>query len=387
MPRVLHIITGLGVGGAETLLAAMVLHPALSQFSHSIISLLDEGHFGRILRDRGIELSCLHISRKRPSLLSLRALREQIKAASPDLVHCWMYHPALMHGLVCVTLPSTPVVWGLHHSTNDTRTVSKRTLGVVKATRALANFTPDRIVCCSYSTQRHHSEIGFPSRKLQVILNGVDLTVFRKDIAARNRLRAEFGFPENAFVVGHIGRFDPQKDHPTFIRASGMLGRQLPNARFLMCGINVDEDNQILLEEIDRAELRDRFNLLGQRTDIADVMNALDAFVVSSSYGEALPVALLEAMSSEVISIATDVGDCRAVIGDDTRVVPIGHADLLFEAMLRVASASPAAQRGMREAGVTRIREMYTIESMVRQYAELYEGLIRSSATGSGNHF
>ena len=128
--------------------------------------------------------------------------------------------------------------------------------------------------------------------------------------------------------------------------------------------------------EIKSADLGQNFQLLGLRRDIPDILNALDVFVLSSSYGEALPVALLEAQSAGVIGISTDVGDSKFVIDDDSRIVPPRRPDLLAAAILRVALAPEEQRIAMAQGGVRRVAEHYSVDQMSRHYASLYTELI-----------
>jgi glycosyltransferase involved in cell wall biosynthesis len=376
MKRILHLITGLGLGGAETILASLITNAEMSSFSHGVVALLDEGHFGPILRSRSVSVECLNLSRVRVDPSSIIRLRREILAFEPDLIHCWMYHPALMHGVVSLTIPHVPVVWGLHHTNVSNTAVSRRTRAVIKATRFIAQSVPARIVCCSESTREHHEEIGYPKSKLQVIVNGVDWRYFQRAAEAGSEMRMKLGIPEDALVIGHVGRYDPQKDHACLVRACGLVRKHVANVRFVFCGLGVDWENDSLVREVKAAGIQDLVLLLGLRTDVADILGTFDLFALSSAYGEALPIALLEAMSAGAISLATDVGDCARTIGDPQRIVPVRRPDLLADAMVRVTRAAESDLARMRREASERVRQMYSVETMSRSYRELYEQLL-----------
>src|SRR5207244_954590 len=140
----------------------------------------------------------------------------------------------------------------------------------------LSRRLPARIVCCSESARRIHARLGYAAEKMLVIPNGFDLTVYRPAPFARAELRQELGLPADAVVIGLVARFDPLKDHCTFVRAAALLAPQLPEVRFVLCGDGVSWQNAELTRWIEEAGLARCFRLLGRRDDVARLHSALD---------------------------------------------------------------------------------------------------------------
>ena len=155
-----------------------------------------------------------------------------------------------------------------------------------------------------------------------VIPNGFDLETCRPDSAARESVRNELQIPEDAPVIGLVARFNPQKDHRTFIQAARLLHNDRPDVRFVLCGAQVSWDNQALVRWIEEGGVRKQVYLLGRRNDIPRLTASFDIAASSSSFGEGFPNVLGEAMSCGVPCVTTDVGGSALIVGQNGMVVP-----------------------------------------------------------------
>jgi glycosyltransferase involved in cell wall biosynthesis len=166
------------------------------------------------------------------------------------------------------------------------------------------------------------------------------------------------GITADAPLIGLVARYDPFKDHATFLNAAARVAREIPSARFVLCGAGVDRSNAGLAALIDSAGIGQRCHLLGPPRDVPRVLAALDV-LASSSISEAFPLVLGEAMACGVPCAATDVGDSALIVGPTGRVVPpqdpaalgaalvwVGVLRVLLDthprAAVAVAEASPA---------------------------------------------
>jgi glycosyltransferase involved in cell wall biosynthesis len=142
----------------------------------------------------------------------------------------------------------------------------------------------------------------------------------------------------------------------------------------VLCGYGVTREDPKLRALVE--PLGDRVLLLGQRKDVPRVLNGFD-LAVSSSHGEALPLAVGEAMASGIPMVATDAGDSAELVGDTGLIVPTDDPDALAAAVLELVSAGPEdrAERGRRAR--ERISSRYSMEAMVTRYIEVWEEAAR----------
>jgi glycosyltransferase involved in cell wall biosynthesis len=390
--RVLHIITGpLAFGGAEVMLYRLIAASRSGEMSHEVMSLTELGVVADQIRELGVPTHALGMPRNRfriPDPLKLMRLVAFIRASRPDVVQTWLYHADLLGGLAAKLAGGPRIFWGLHNSTVDkvhTRRTTRWTMAVcAKVSRRI----PDGIVTVSRTARDLHVAAGYDPGKFVFIPNGFDVTTLRPDAEVRRRARAELGLPEGAIAIGMVARFDPQKDHPNFIRAAAVLAPRLAGVRFVLCGLGAAPDNAALLRLLTEHGVQDRFHLLGRRSDIPRVMNALDVCTMTSSYGEALPLAIGEAMSCGVPCVVTDVGDSAYLVGDSGRVVPPRDSSALAAAWESLARLEPDARRRLGLAARERIAQRFALARVVEQYADLYRralgGTVPSATLDAG---
>jgi len=208
-----------------------------------------------------------------------------------------------------------------------------------------------------------------------VIQNGIDTTHFAPDLKAGLRLRASWQVPEGSILIGIVGRLDPIKDHPTFLRAAAILAGSRPDVRFVCIGGGPEEYARDLKNLAYDLGLRDKVIWPGFITkDMAAAYNALD-LCSSSSYGEGLSNAVAEAMACGVPCVVTDVGDSPLIVGDTGVVVPPKNPDALaagWAAMIERLAGNP----GLRAAARKRIESKLSAETLVANVSKILLGLL-----------
>ncbi len=373
--RVLHVITGLRVGGAETMLANLLEHSGES-FESEVISLreLEEaGPPAKRIEALGVPLRGLNMRPYFPNPLLVGRLANWIRRSQPDVVQTWMYHANLIGG-AAAKLAGAPVVWGIHHNAADFENLKAATARVVQVGGWASRRLPEAVVCVAEASRAAHARLGYDPKKLVVIPNGFDTRRFRPDLEARRSKRAELGIPEDAPVVGMFARLHPLKDHQGFLRAAGMVQARLPQAHFVLCGEGVEPSNRQLAQWAAEAGLGERLHLLGPREDVPALLAALDVYV-SSSKREAFPMVIGEAMACGTPCAATDAGDSALLIGETGRIAPVGDAQALAEAALGLLCLPPEERGALGAAARSRVEREYNLDGIVRQYAQLYRSL------------
>ncbi|WP_409290044.1 glycosyltransferase family 4 protein [Pseudomonas sp. KCJK8927] len=373
--KVLHVIVGLNVGGAELMLKRLIeSHNQLLRYEHSVISLTDLGVIGPKLISQGISVRCLGMK----GLLGLpraffRLFRE-MRRFHPDIVQTWMYHADLLGGLAARFAGIQNVIWGVR--TTDLEKGGKSTTRLIRKLCAyLSHSVPMRIVCAAEASRKVHVAVGYNAQRMLVIPNGFDLS--RLSVTAEQRwvLRASLSLTDEHLVIGSLGRFNPVKDQANFISATAMLAERNPALRFLMVGRGLTSDNEALTELLNGTGYADRYILLGERSDAAICLSAMDIFCLHSRT-EGFPNVLGEAMAIGVPSVVTDVGDAALLLGGNGVVVPAQNAQALSLGLKQMIELSPEERRSLAMSAKKRIVEEFTMKQSSEKFLNLYEELI-----------
>lgn len=317
--KVFHIITGLNDGGAEAVLYRLCQSDLNN--SHTVISLMDHGKYGSLLSDLGVAVHTLNFSSGRLKISGLIDLYNLIKKNNPDVVQTWMYHADLIGGVIARFAGIRNIVWGVHHTTLVQGESSFSTIVVAKLNAVLSRIVPQKIIYCAQKSRDVQESIGFINSKGVVIRNGYNIRDYKPNDNARSAFRKALGISDETFLIGHVGRFDPQKDYDNLIRSISKIKKQNVNYVVVLVGSNLSSSNKPLLRMINEHNLKEKFTLLGRRNDIPDVMNGIDLFVLSSAFGEAFPNVLNEAMACGTPCVTTGVGDASVIVGQTGWVV------------------------------------------------------------------
>lgn len=371
--RVLHIITGLGQGGAESVLFRLATYPE-ANVEHVVVSLTDEGIYGERLRAAGVAVHVLGMKRGRVSLGGFLALRALIAAERPDAVQTWMYHADLIGGLAARLAGVRAIAWGIRNSGEHLERSSRSARMVLRACALLSGRIPKAIVCAAQKSAERHADKGYDRARMVVIANGYDLSRYAPNAEARSRVRAQWGVPQDVPAIGCVARWDPLKDHANLLRAIAALVRDGRDAglRCVLIGRGMETDNAELGALVDKLGLRDRLVLAGPSDDVPAAMNGLDLHVLSSC-AEGFPNVVAEAMACGVYCVVTDVGDAAYIVGDAGVVVPPEQPEALargIETALREVAARGRERAG--EAGRARVLENFDIARMVQSYTAVW---------------
>ena len=241
----------------------------------------------------------------------------------------------------------------------------------------LSWWLPARIAVCAQRAMDVHEELGYNRAKMSFIPNGYDLSEFTPMPNEARALRREWCVKSDIFLIGTVGRYNPQKDHTNLLQALALLrSRNIP-LRCVLVGVNLDSDNQELVAQIQRLGLEETVMLLGKRTDIPAVMSALDVHVLPSAYGEAFPNVVAEAMACETPCVATDVGDAAYIVGNTGWVVPPEDSNVLANVIEKSLNETKHDQWALRcFLARERIKKNFSIEKMVEFYCDLWNSKI-----------
>ncbi len=356
------MITGLGVGGAELQLRSVIQH---SRHDCDVVTLYNPGPVADMLREDGVRVRSLEMTSNR-QLSALPRLRRLIREGRYDVVHAHLYRSQI-YARPAAWLAGVPVVVSTEHSIGETHLERRRMTTGVRALYLATGAFSQMTIAVSETVRERMLNWGVPDRKVTVIPNGVDLSRVAFDAAARARIRAEFGLGARDYVIGVLGRLDPNKRFELVIEAAApLLG---DGTKLLIVGKG---DERARLEETAaRCQVTEHVVFAGERHDVAAMLSAMDLFVASSRQ-ETFGLSVLEALASGAPVLYTT---CPALDGlDVSRATQVpGTAEGIREGMA-------AELRAGREDRIAEpaVEAEYGIKAVTARIDGLYERLAAS---------
>jgi len=376
--RIAHVITGLEVGGAESMLHKLLAASDRHAFDPLVISLGSDGPIGARTAALGVRVRALGMSRRFPSPAATLRLAWWLRRERIELVQTWMYHADLVGGLAA-RLAGIPVVWGIRQSDLDPLMYSARTVWVQKVCARLSRVIPERIVSCSEAGRRMHEAIGYDASRMVHIPNGFELERFAPSEEHRRAVRAELGLAPDTPLVGLVARFDPAKDHETFLRAAAIVVASLPQVHVVLAGLGVDDGNRELTGLCRDLNISASVHLLGRRADVERVTAALDV-ACSSSRTEGFANTVGEGMACGVPCVVTDCGDSATIVGDAGVVVPPRDRTALATGIISVLRRPTGERAALGAAARSRVQCLFDIRAVARRYGELHASVLDRDA-------
>lgn len=365
--RLLFVTSGLTRGGAEGFLVRLAVRLSARGHVCAVAPFGSHTPLAEPLVAAGIEVAQLGNGVLRPSLRLVRFARR----FRPDVIQGWMYRGNLAALLAASLARRKPaLVWSVRQGLNDLASSPWPTRLSMSAGARLSRH-PFAIVYNADSAARQHAAAGFTPARSRVIPNGIDVATTPRVAGAAAATRARLGLSVTAFVVALLARWHPVKNHRGFARAAGLFARRRPEARFLLAGAGIDAANATLASWLREEGIADRVLLLGERSDVPELLEAADVATLAS-HGEALPNALLEAMAAGVPCVAPGVGDIPALIGATGVVVRADDAPALAAGWEQLAAMTDAERRALGERARGRAAERYGLDRAVLAFEALY---------------
>ena len=357
--KVLHVITGLDAGGAETQLAALLRHTG---HESDVVTLYNPGPVAEQIRSSGTSVRDIGMRSNR-DLRALPRLRSLIAAGRYDVVHAHLYR-SQVYARPAARLARTPVVVTTEHSIGETHIERRRMTTGVRGLYLASELFSDWTIAVSDVVRDRLIRWGVPERKISVIPNGIDTAALAFDPAARARARAQFGIAPETFVIGTLGRLDANKRVGMVIEAvAPLLGE-----RCVLLVVGRGGEMDALKVVAGKAGVADRVIFAGFQADTVAMLSAFDVYVMASAQ-ETFGLAALEAMANGLPVIYTTCPALDAVPTAQARQVE-GTA-----AALRAAFGD-AVKAGFRPREPDdAVFDKYGIDGTARQVDDLYQRL------------
>ncbi len=314
---------------------------------------------------------CLNMTKSPADVLAPLALRRLLRRSQSDVVQTWLYHADLLGILTSVMTPGSRTIWNIRSANTGHLYTSGTGRLLVRALSTLSRF-PAAVVANSQAGIEEHTRLGYRPREWVLIPNGLDAAWFEDEPDAAGRLKTELSLPPSACLVGLIGRYDPLKDHKSFlVAARQILGKLGRDTHFILAGDRVDNDNAALVAQVRALGLSKNVHLLGVRSDLRYVNQGLDV-ATCTSIGEGFPNTLLEALASGTLCVSTDVGDARRIVGRFGAIVPPKEPGVFADAVVRVLSMAGDTRKSLERTARAQAKETYCIADIARHYEALY---------------
>ena len=361
--KVLFVITGLDVGGAER--QVMDLSEKLIQKGNSVTVAYFLGE--QKLKNKNNKVEIVSLGKKRKSFFafvfgffSLITLINRIK---PDVVHAHMFHSIIIARFSRIFTRIPKLVCTSHSSYDG----GKMRMFAYRITSFLGDvFTNVSQKAVDNLESRKAARKG----TMIAVLNGISVDSFRYSPEKRAEHRLKLGGNNKKLILA-VGRFHEAKDYPNLLNAFSLICNNRNDVELWIVGDGpLKKKIELLISEL---KLHDTVKLLGIRNDIPDLMSAADVYALSSAW-EGFGLVVAEAMATERVVVATDCGGVKEVVGDCGFLVPISNSTLLAEAIENAISLSETARRELGCKARLRIESNYSIGLVTQKWLAIYSG-------------
>jgi glycosyltransferase involved in cell wall biosynthesis len=363
--RIAYLLTSLGIGGAER--QALDLAERMRERGHAVIVVTLRP---RLEAEWPTSLPVFRLGlRKNPLslLVAFVRARRYIRDLHPDVIHSHSFHANLFARLLKPLLRAPAVISTIHNIDEGGRARMlgyRLTDGLSRCTTAVSRAVADRFIALR----------AVPAGKCTVILNAIDPTVYTPDLARRVVMRDAL-HANNDFIWLAAGRLTPAKDYPNLLRAFAKARMVRPDSQLWIAGQAAGAQLSALQALVSQLGLGSAVYWLGLRRDIPAVLDAADAFVLSSAW-EGMPLVIAEAMAMEKPFVATDAGGVRELAGETAALVPSHNSERLTEAMLALMRQSDELRQAQARAARARIEQNFSIEARCDEWESLYRTLM-----------
>ena len=380
----MHLVSSEGVASAaqQTLFMPMMTRMPKARVKMLVVSLAPNAVPGAVLRQNGVPVYDVALSKHRFSMGAFGQLVKTMHAFRPDVIQAWGHTAEIVSTWLQKRAESdVKVVWSI----SGTTPLSSKP-GLIDRQKlkhaAKAASRADSIVYTSEAAASAHRRAGFPDGGHTVIPLGVDPTRFKPDFAARRKVREQLGLTHETFVIGMMAPFQPEYDHPTLLKAVGELIKTNPNIKVLLAGHGVQKGNAPLMALVGGGTLATHTQLLSEWSDVASFYNACD-LACSSALTDNARMSLVMAMLCGVPCVATGMGAQGEVIGQFGVAVEPGSPSALIRGITRVLQMPPDKRVFMAQGARKHALANFVSIRSLQKYLQLYYDLVGRKLTAA----
>ena len=352
--KILYVITGLVLGGAEKVV--IDLADQMNALGHNVKIAYLTGEVIIKPSSPDIEIIALHLNSVKDFLSASKKYRKLVKSFRPDVVHAHMVH-ANIFARLNRTVFSIPKLICTAHSSNEG---GKVRMLAYRLTNHLSDINTN---VSQEATQAMINKGAFTKSSVITVSNGINLNRFKNKPKSIRREKNTLNFIA-------VGRFTDAKAYPNLVNAFAILKN---NNRAINLTIVGDGELRSQIESlIKELNLDKDITLLGRRSDIPELLSQADIFVLASKF-EGFGLVVAEAMACECYVVATDSGGVAEVMGDTGHLVPIQDSQALADALQNAIALSVEDRTQNNEKARARVEQLFSLETSVKRWLELYK--------------
>ena len=362
--KILYLITGLGGGGAEKVVADLA--DQMFQRGYQVKIAYLKGEVVVRPENREIELVYLGLESVKNSKSVYKKYKELLQKFQPDVVHAHMVHANIFARISRIFFP-VPKLICTAHSNNEG---GKGRMFAYRLTHHLSDLTTN----VSQSASRSFEALGaVPKNGITTVYNGINLNRFHSPEQTDHNMRLSLGLLDSDVMLLAVGRLHEAKDYPNLFNAIEILLKNNIEYKHLHLFVVGDGDLKLELEQliIDK-ELKNQVHLLGRRSDIPQLMSAADLFILSSSF-EGFGLVVAEAMACQTYVVATDCGGVKEVMGGYGLMVKPKDSEALATTLLKALNMKNQEREENNNNALSHIQENFDLNLIIQQWIEIYE--------------
>lgn len=308
--KILHIIVGLGNGGAENTLLKLCSFQN-SRFKHEVISLTKNKEILSKFKKNKIKVNFLNFKKISLNLKNIYQLFQIINKSKPKFIFCWMYHASFLSIIInFFKRKKIKFVWLIRHGSFHTKFTKFSTYILRYILKVYSNI-PKAILYCSNFSEKIHTKYGFKANYKKVISNGVDTNKFKFSSNNRINLRKYYKIDNKYFIIGVVGRYHPQKNHEQLIRILKDKNFVDKKIAIIFIGKNV-----MKLKSAVKDNKNHKFIFINTKKDIHRYYSMFDLNMSLSLFGESFPNVIIEGMSCSIPTLASKIADNHKIINE-----------------------------------------------------------------------
>jgi len=384
--RVLQVVSSGGVTSStqQSLFMPLAMRLPKAKVRTQIVSLAPDAVPAPVLRQAGVPVHDVELSRNRFSLAGFKELNQAAQEFRPDVIQAWGHSAQIAAtGLRSRCEWKPRLIWSVSETAPlvaGAGLIDRQKLKFAARLSAKA----DRIVYTSEAAASAHRRVGFPEGGHVVISQGVDPMRFKPDFAARRKVREQLGLAHDAFVVGMLAPFQSEFDHATMLRAAAELIKTTPNLFFLLAGHGVQKGNGPLMALVGANALGARTHLMGEWSDMASFYNACD-IACSSATTDSQRMNLVVAMLCGVPCVATGMGAQGELLGQFGVAVEKNSQAALGRGITKIMQLTPERRAFMAQGARKHALKNYVQILSLQKYLQLYFDLVGREALASND--